>query len=96
MSELETAMVMIMDVFDRYACTEGNKTTLTKGEMKTLVEKELPGIFSAAKEKDASDKLLKDLDENGDCEVDFQEFAIFVVALCTIGHARFANVPPKK
>ncbi|XP_063315933.1 protein S100-P-like [Pelobates fuscus] len=96
MSKLETAMVMIMDVFDKYACTEGNKTTLTKGEMKTLVEKELPGILSTAKEKDASDELLKDLDENGDSEVDFQEFAIFVVALCTIGHARFANVPPKK
>lgn len=46
MSELETAMGMIIDVFDKYSRAEGNKQTLTKGELKTLLEKELPNFLS--------------------------------------------------
>ncbi|KAE8629046.1 hypothetical protein XENTR_v10000338 [Xenopus tropicalis] len=91
MSELETAIAMIIDVFDRYAGTEGNKLTLTKGEMKTLLEKELPGILGSAKEKDACEQLMKDLDENGDSEVDFNEFIIFVAAITCLGHKKFAE-----
>lgn len=45
MSKLETAMGMIIAVFDRYAATEGNKLTLTKAELKTLLEKELPNFL---------------------------------------------------
>ncbi|XP_075705132.1 protein S100-P [Rhinoderma darwinii] len=95
MTELETAIAYIIDVFDKYSCTEGKKDTLTKGELKTLMEKELPGILGNAKEKDDCDKLLKDLDENGDSEVDFQEFIIFVAALTCLGHARFEKMPKK-
>ncbi|XP_077135247.1 protein S100-P-like [Ranitomeya variabilis] len=95
MTELECAIVSILDVFDKYSCTEGNKNTLTKGELKTLLEKELPGILGNAKEKNDCEKLLKDLDENGDSEVDFNEFMIFVAALTCLGHARFENMPKK-
>lgn len=45
MSELEIAMGMIIDVFARYSGDEGNKQTLTKGELKALMEKELPGFL---------------------------------------------------
>lgn len=45
MSELEIAMGMIIDVFARYSGDEGSKQTLTKGELKALMEKELPGFL---------------------------------------------------
>lgn len=45
MTELETAMSMIIDVFARYSGAEGSKQSLTKGELKTLMEKELPGFL---------------------------------------------------
>lgn len=45
MSELEIAMGMIIDVFARYSGDEGNKQTLSKGELKVLMEKELPGFL---------------------------------------------------
>ncbi|XP_056411072.1 protein S100-P-like [Hyla sarda] len=95
MTELETAMALLIDVFDKYASTEGNKNSLTKGELKTMMDKELPGIMGKAKDKDECDKLLKDLDENGDNEVDFNEFIIFVAALTCLGHERFAKMPKK-
>lgn len=45
MTELEMAMGMIIDVFARYSGAEGNKLSLTKGELRTLLEKELPGFL---------------------------------------------------
>lgn len=36
---------MIIDVFARYAGVEGSKQSLTKGELKVLMEKELPGFL---------------------------------------------------
>lgn len=45
MSKLETAMGLLMAVFDQYAGAEGDKGTLTNSEMKTLLQKELPGLI---------------------------------------------------
>ncbi|KAG6935849.1 S100 calcium binding protein P [Chelydra serpentina] len=91
MSELETAMGMIIDVFAKYSGAEGNKQTLTKGELKTLLEKELPKFLSSVKDKEAADKLFKGLDENGDSEVDFNEFIIFVAAMTCCCHDYFVQ-----
>uniref|UniRef100_A0A8B9QDR5 S100 calcium binding protein P n=1 Tax=Apteryx owenii TaxID=8824 RepID=A0A8B9QDR5_APTOW len=78
MSHLETAMGMTIAVFDKYAKAQGNTQTLTKAELKTLLEKELPNFLSG---QDALDRIFKDLDENGDSQVDFKEFVTFVAAL---------------
>ncbi|XP_012520562.1 PREDICTED: protein S100-P [Propithecus coquereli] len=89
MAELEMAISMIIDVFARYAGGEGNVQTLTKGKLKALMEKELPGFLETGKDKDAVDKMLKDLDANGDAEVDFSEFMMFVAVLTCACHKFF-------
>lgn len=94
MTELEVAMGMIVDVFARYSGVEGAKQSLTKGELKALMEKELPGFLQSGREKDAVDKLLKDLDANGDAEVDFNEFIVFVAALTSACHKYFQQAGP--
>ncbi|EHB03668.1 Protein S100-P [Heterocephalus glaber] len=94
MTELETAIGLIIDVFSRYATSEGSKQSLTKGELKTLMEKELPGFLQSGKDKDTVDKLLKDLDANGDAEVDFNEFMVFVATLTSVCHSFFVKAGP--
>ncbi|XP_036135012.1 protein S100-P [Molossus molossus] len=89
MSELEIAMGMIIDVFARYAGTDGNAQSLSKGELKVLMEKELPGFLESGRDKETVDKLLKDLDANGDATVDFNEFIVFVAALTSACHKYF-------
>ncbi|XP_053556879.1 protein S100-P-like [Bombina bombina] len=96
MTELEKAIVMVIDVFDKYASKEGSNASLSKGEMKSLLEKELPGMLKSSKDKDASDKLLKELDEDGDSEVDFKEYVIFVATLATMAHKCIKGCAPKK
>lgn len=41
------------------------------------------------------DKLLRDLDANGDAEVDFSEFVVFVAALTSACHKYFVQAAPK-
>ncbi|XP_063086277.1 protein S100-P [Cavia porcellus] len=94
MTELETAMGLVINVFARYAAGEGSKQSLTKSELKVLMEKELPGFLQSAKDKDTVDKLLKDLDANGDAEVDFNEFIVFVAALTSACHSYFVKAGP--
>ncbi|XP_021533343.1 protein S100-P [Neomonachus schauinslandi] len=91
MTEPETAMGMIINVFTRYVGMEGSKRSLTKGELKVLMEKELPGFLQmrTKRDRDAVDKLLKDLDANGDTEVDFNEFIVFVAMLTAACHKFF-------
>ncbi|XP_071334181.1 protein S100-P-like [Trachinotus anak] len=88
MSQLETAMAILMKTFDTYAASQGKSDTLTKAEAKTLLERELPGLLKAAKNPGEVDKLLNGLDFNGDSEVDFSEFVVMVAALTCACHNR--------
>lgn len=45
MSQLETAMAMLIKTFDTYAGKDGKKESLSKSEVKTMLEKELPGLL---------------------------------------------------
>ncbi|XP_041840425.1 protein MRP-126-like [Melanotaenia boesemani] len=91
MSQLETAMGLMMKVFDTYAGREGKKDTLSKAELKALLEKELPALIKAAKNPQEVDKLMKDLDFNGDSEVDFSEYVVMVAAITSAAHDRCAK-----
>ncbi|KAL0970461.1 hypothetical protein UPYG_G00242290 [Umbra pygmaea] len=88
MSQLETAMAILLKTFDRYAGAEGNKATLNKAELKTMLEKELPSFLKDSKNPDECDKLMKALDHNGDSEVDFSEFVVLVAAIMCACHGR--------
>ncbi|KAM6132762.1 protein S100-P [Pterocles gutturalis] len=89
MSQLETAMGMTIAVFDKYAKSDGKRQTLTKAELRTLLEKELANFLLSGKDKAAIDSVFKNLDENGDSQVDFKEFVIFVAALTCCCHEYF-------
>ncbi|XP_010022636.1 PREDICTED: protein S100-P-like [Nestor notabilis] len=95
MSQLETAMGMIIAVFDKYAKADGDRQSLSKAELKTLLENEFPNFLAAGKDKDAIDKVFKNLDENGDSQVDFKEFVIFVAALTCCCHKYFEQKTAK-
>ncbi|NXC07035.1 S10A1 protein, partial [Orthonyx spaldingii] len=80
-SQLEGAMETLINVFHHYSGKEGDKYKLSKKELK-----ELPPGFTlcppqAQKDAGAVEKIMQDLDENGDGEVDFQEFVVLVAAL---------------
>ncbi|KAK6327264.1 hypothetical protein J4Q44_G00029090 [Coregonus suidteri] len=80
-SELECAMESMITVFHKYAAKEGSGNTLSRRELKDLMENELSGFLKSQKDPTTVDKIMKDLDSNGDGEVDFEEFVSLVVGL---------------
>ncbi|XP_018540229.1 protein S100-A1 [Lates calcarifer] len=79
MSPLQEAMVSLIEVFYSYSGREGDKFKLNKGELKNLLQEEL--TLATSKDTAMVEKILNDLDENKDGEVDFQEFVVLVAAM---------------
>nr|XP_006116717.1 protein S100-A6-like isoform X2 [Pelodiscus sinensis] len=89
MASLDQAIGALVCVFHKYSGKEGDKDTLSKRELKELIQKEL-SLGAKLKEADIQ-KLMVDLDYNKDQQVDFEEFVTFLAALATIYHEALAN-----
>ncbi|XP_006031032.1 protein S100-A5 isoform X2 [Alligator sinensis] len=77
---LEKALATLVLTFHKYSGKEGDKFTLSRGELKALVKNEL-GLGQKMKERNI-DELMKTLDKNSDDEIDFKEYSAFLSALC--------------
>eukprot|EP00062_Callorhinchus_milii_P013691 gi/632962047/ref/XP_007897094.1/ PREDICTED: protein S100-A1-like [Callorhinchus milii] len=88
-SDLENAMLSLMAIFHKYSEKEGSKGSLSNSELKDLFKGELGCFLKNQKDEKAVDKIMADLDHNGDGTVDFQEFAILVISLTIACHEQF-------
>ncbi|XP_041843587.1 protein S100-A1-like [Melanotaenia boesemani] len=96
MTELEKSMESMIVVFHRYAKEGGDKNTLSKKELKKLIENELPNFLKSQKNQDTLDRIMKDLDQNKDDELDFEEFIPFVTGLSIACEKHFPLLHEKK
>ncbi|XP_039608194.1 protein S100-G-like [Polypterus senegalus] len=85
-SDLQTAILSILNVFNKYAKQEGSKDKLSQSELKKLIEAEL-STGPLSKKIDASkvDELFKEMDKNHDGQVSLCEFCKFV-SILTVGY----------
>ncbi|ELW48727.1 protein S100-G [Tupaia chinensis] len=65
----------LKSIFEKYAAKEGDPDQLSKDELKLLIQNEFPSLL---KEPSSLDDLFKELDKNGDGEISFEEFQVFV------------------
>ncbi|KAI1886037.1 hypothetical protein AGOR_G00209910 [Albula goreensis] len=94
-SQLEEAMENLIRVFHNYSSKEGDKYKLSNAELKNLLNGELADFLAASKDPMVVDKIMNDLDENRDGQVDFQEFVVLVAAL-TVACNEFFEESMKK
>uniref|UniRef100_A0A3Q0SC18 Protein S100 n=1 Tax=Amphilophus citrinellus TaxID=61819 RepID=A0A3Q0SC18_AMPCI len=92
MTNLQVSICLLVDTFQKYASEDGKEHTLSKSEVKKLLQQELPEMLSGAKNQKDVDELIKGLDVDGDGEVDFIEFMILVASL----GCAFRGLLPKK
>uniref|UniRef100_A0A8C6V8E4 EF-hand domain-containing protein n=1 Tax=Neogobius melanostomus TaxID=47308 RepID=A0A8C6V8E4_9GOBI len=86
MSELEKGMVTIIKAFHKYS---GHKCKLKKAELKELINKEMSHFIQSINENETLDELFADLDQNGDLEIDFQEFITLIAMVTSACHELF-------
>ncbi|ELK28139.1 Protein S100-P [Myotis davidii] len=81
---------MIIQVFVRYAGTHSSRRSLSKEELRVLLEKELPGFLESGEDQDdAMEKVFRSLDSNEDATVSFPEFLLLVTELLAACHKHF-------
>ncbi|XP_006010943.1 protein S100-B isoform X2 [Latimeria chalumnae] len=94
MSDLENAIVTIIETFHRYSAKEGDKYKLKKSELKELINNELSHFLGEIKEQETVDKVMESLDEDGDTECNFQEFMTFIAMVTSSCHEFFEHDKP--
>ncbi|XP_009577265.1 PREDICTED: protein MRP-126-like [Fulmarus glacialis] len=92
LSELEKAMDVIIDVFHQYSRQEGHKDTLTKHELKLLIEKQLANYLRHVKNKATIDEIMKDLDVNKDEQISFCEMMLLITRVTIATHEHLHEV----
>ncbi|XP_059933337.1 protein S100-P-like isoform X2 [Gadus macrocephalus] len=80
-SNFDLAPKGLKELFLKHAGKSGKKDSMNKGELKALLHELFPGLLENAKDPEAVDKLMKALDHNNDCEVDFDEFVVLITAV---------------
>ncbi|NXO87048.1 M126 protein, partial [Sitta europaea] len=92
LSELEKAMDVIIDVFHQYSRREGDRDTLTKNELKLMIEKQLANYLKHVKNKATIEQIMKDLDVNKDAQISFGEMMLLVTRVTCATHEHLHEV----
>ncbi|XP_030606267.1 protein S100-A1 [Archocentrus centrarchus] len=90
-SSLTQAMADLIVVFYKYSGNEGDKYTLTKSELKNLLQNEFGESMNAAHDISVVEGIMRELDDNKDGVVDFKEFVVLVTAVTIAANEFFLD-----
>uniref|UniRef100_A0A8D0G945 Protein S100-A4 n=1 Tax=Sphenodon punctatus TaxID=8508 RepID=A0A8D0G945_SPHPU len=88
-SRLEEALGVMVGTFQKYSGKEGDRYKLSKAEMRELLLNELPTFVRGRIHEAGFQKLMEKLDANRDEELDFQEYAVFLMLTAMLCHEYF-------
>ncbi|KAL0985240.1 hypothetical protein UPYG_G00154480 [Umbra pygmaea] len=91
MSKCQQAVSLLIAAFYEHSGKEGDKLTLSKGELKELLNKEFGDLLGKSSDQAKLDKMFKDLDNNQDGKVDFQEYVTLVACIAMLCNEFFCE-----
>ncbi|XP_006214797.1 protein S100-A12 [Vicugna pacos] len=86
MTKLEEHLEGIINIFHQYSVRVGHYDTLSKGELKQLITRQLGNTLKNTKDQATIDKIFQDLDANKDGQVNFEEFIALVARVLLTAH----------
>uniref|UniRef100_A0A3Q1H3K0 Protein S100 n=1 Tax=Acanthochromis polyacanthus TaxID=80966 RepID=A0A3Q1H3K0_9TELE len=91
-SRLDMCVGLLIDTFCNFSGTDDDSSTLSKGELKTLLQKELPFTLDHATDKARLDEVFATLDGDKDGVINFEEFVSMVGAVAALCHEHFSEM----
>ncbi|GCC17614.1 hypothetical protein chiPu_0021558 [Chiloscyllium punctatum] len=82
-------MLTLITTFQKYAGTDNDGSTLSKPELKQLLESQLPNFIP--KDEKCKQTFMDTLDRSGDEKVDFMEYVTALACMTTICHDVFTK-----
>ncbi|KFQ85800.1 Protein MRP-126, partial [Phoenicopterus ruber ruber] len=92
LSELEKAMDVIIDVFHQYSRREGDRDTLTKRELKLLIDSQLVNYLRNVQNRATIDEIMRDLDINKDAQISFSEVMLLITRVTIATHEHLHDI----
>ncbi|KAG8504992.1 Protein S100-A12 [Galemys pyrenaicus] len=86
MTKLEDHLEGIINIYHQYSVRVEHYDTLSKGELKRLITKELAGTLKNTKDQASIDKIFRDLDVDRDGQVNFKEFLNLISTVLLSAH----------
>uniref|UniRef100_A0A3Q3N6M4 EF-hand domain-containing protein n=1 Tax=Labrus bergylta TaxID=56723 RepID=A0A3Q3N6M4_9LABR len=93
MSELESGMIAIIQIFHKYSGHNVHSQTKTRVQLTKMSKILDQFVFpfncppqQKIQEKETLDELFADLDQNGDLEIDFKEFITLIAMVTSACH----------
>ncbi|EPY86562.1 Protein S100-A12 [Camelus dromedarius] len=86
MTKLEEHLEGIINIFHQYSVRVGHYDTLSKGELKQLITRQLVNTLKNTKDQATIDKIFQELDANKDGQVNFEEFITLVARVLLTAH----------
>ncbi|KAJ6652721.1 hypothetical protein lerEdw1_011163 [Lerista edwardsae] len=85
-TQMEDCMETVINIFHQYSVRVGHFDMLSQGELKQLIDKELPHWLEDQKNPEAIQQIFQRLDQNKDSQVSFAEFMGFIVEVAIATH----------
>ncbi|XP_072214584.1 uncharacterized protein [Excalfactoria chinensis] len=89
MAQLQENINGIITTFYTYARSDGDCSTLSRGELRQLIEQEFEDVIMDARDPRTVEKVLLFLDEDSSGKVDFGEFLSLVFRVAKACHRQF-------
>uniref|UniRef100_A0A8C9FA09 EF-hand domain-containing protein n=1 Tax=Pavo cristatus TaxID=9049 RepID=A0A8C9FA09_PAVCR len=86
MAQLQENINGIITIFYTYASSDGDCSTLSRGELRQLIEQEFEDVITDARDPRTVEKVLLFLDEDSSGKVDFDEFLSLVFRVAKACH----------
>ncbi|KAG3281598.1 hypothetical protein H1C71_032284 [Ictidomys tridecemlineatus] len=87
LSQMESSIETVINVFHQYAVRLGNRDTLNQKEFIQMVQKELQNYLKKeGKNEKLINHILEDLDTNVDKQLSFEEFVMLIAKLIHASH----------
>ncbi|XP_019482834.1 PREDICTED: protein S100-A9 [Hipposideros armiger] len=94
-SLMECSFETIINIFHQYSVRLGHPDRLNQREFKQLVKKELPNFLKKQKRNEAAiNKIMVELDTDGDKDLTFEEFAVLIGRLTAASHEEMHRTAP--